>query len=88
MLRIVRTIAGLLIAGAAAACAHNATSTAQNCWIEPGWLDSSNGCMARAGYDDCYKVCADGSRTRLDSANLSLTKPDGGKPGTDKPGTQ
>jgi hypothetical protein len=74
MLRIVRTITGLLIAGAAAGCAHNATSPAQNCRIEPGWLDSSNGCMARSGYDDCYKVCPDGTRTRLIGGDPSLPK--------------
>lgn len=83
MLPIVRTISGLLIAGSGAGCAHNATSTAQNCWIEPGWLDSSNGCMARAGYEDCYKVCADGTRTRMGSGN-----PRSAKPAADKPGTE
>jgi hypothetical protein len=61
-----RLTACALALGAIAGCAH--TDAKQNCHLEPGWVDSSNGCMARAGYPDCYKVCPDGTRERLGAA--------------------
>jgi hypothetical protein len=68
-----RTLTCLLVAGVLVGCAHT-PRTAQNCWVESGWLDSSNGCSARAGYPDCYQVCADGSRMRVGGTELG-TKP-------------
>jgi hypothetical protein len=65
-----RTITSLFLVGVLAACVHDSKTT-QNCWVESGWLDSTNGCSARAGYPDCYKVCADGSRTRVDGTQTN-----------------
>lgn len=46
-------------------CAHAPSAARAGCYTESGWLDSSNGCSARAGYPDCYLVCPDGTRTRV-----------------------
>jgi hypothetical protein len=47
-------------------CAHQIPNDAKaNCHVESGWLDSTSGCSARAGYPDCYRVCPDGSRVRV-----------------------
>jgi hypothetical protein len=63
MTRLVRLLpAALMVIG----CAHVAPNQAKvDCYVESGWLDSTNGCSARAGYPDCYRVCADGSRVRV-----------------------
>lgn len=57
----------LAIAAIAAGCAHVPPSAdARHCYTESGWLDSANGCSARAGYPDCYLVCPEaGTRTRV-----------------------
>lgn len=57
-----------LAAGCLCACAHQpqtATTPEKDCHTESGWLDSSDGCSIRAGYPNCYLVCADGSRRKL-----------------------
>jgi hypothetical protein len=59
-----RSLAPLLILAIMAGCAHSPPA-ASGCHVESGWLDATNGCSARAGYPDCYKVCPDGSRTRV-----------------------
>ena len=51
-------------------CAHQnqltASQRSEHCYTESGWLDSTNGCSARAGYPDCYLVCPEaGTRKRL-----------------------
>jgi hypothetical protein len=36
------------------------------CYTEPGYLDSTNGCSERAGFPDCYLVCPNkGTRKKL-----------------------
>jgi hypothetical protein len=62
---MIRFLTCLLTAGVMAGCAHTPPSAQDNCQVESGWLDSSNGCSERAGYPDCYRVCADGTRVRL-----------------------
>jgi hypothetical protein len=50
--------------GAIAGCAH--TPPSKDCYVESGYLDSTNGCSIRAGYPDCYLVCPDkGTRKHL-----------------------
>ena len=44
-------------------CAH--APSPQGCHIESGWLDATNGCAERAGFPDCYRVCPDGTRVRV-----------------------
>ena len=53
-----RLNARLLITGATAGCAHfqQPANSSGNCFVESGWLDSSNGCSAKA-YPDCYRGC-------------------------------
>jgi hypothetical protein len=70
------TCALILAAAVMAGCAHNAPS---DCHVESGWLDATNGCSARAGYPDCYQVCANGSRVRVQNSS-DLTRPPGGPP--------
>ncbi len=63
----------IVIAGAfviTAGCSYLRPSTGPSapnrCSTKSGWVDSSNGCSARAGYPDCYLVCPDiGTRKRL-----------------------
>jgi hypothetical protein len=64
-MRIVLTI--FLSMVFAAGCAHRLTaSEPDHCYTEAGWLDSTSGCSARAGYPDCYLVCPEsGVRRRL-----------------------
>jgi hypothetical protein len=45
------------------------------CHVESGWLDATNGCSARAGYPDCYRVCPDGSRVRIDNTGTAPPHP-------------
>lgn len=60
----------LAIAIGVMGCAHVAHD---GCYTESGWLDSSNGCSARAGYPDCYVVCPNaGTRTPADEAAAAL----------------
>ena len=75
-----RVLAYLLTLAIIAGCAHS-PSAAPGCHVESGWLDASNGCYARAGYPDCYQVCPDGSRTRLQNV-------DSGSPGGPPAGPQ
>jgi len=65
-----RLLACVLAVSAAAGCSYLRPSTdpsaPNRCYAESGYLDSSNGCSARAGYPDCYLVCPDkGTRKRL-----------------------
>jgi hypothetical protein len=63
-----RLIASLLIIGATAGCAHlqQLSNSSGNCFVDSGWLDSSNGCLAEA-YPDCYLVCTKaGLRVRVE----------------------
>ncbi len=60
----------VLIAATAAGCSalrpSSDPSAPNRCFTESGYLDSSNGCSARAGYPDCYLVCPDnGTRQHL-----------------------
>ena len=54
-----RLLTCLLAAAGLAGCAthHPDAAAPAKCYTEPGWLDSSNGCSARAGFPDCYLVC-------------------------------
>jgi hypothetical protein len=62
MTRLVQLLpAALIVIG----CALAPNQAKVDCYVESGWLDSTNGCSARAGYPDCYRVCADGSRVRV-----------------------
>jgi hypothetical protein len=59
-----------VVVAAMVACSHlppsSDASAPNRCFTESGYLDSSNGCSARAGYPDCYLVCPDqGTRKRL-----------------------
>lgn len=65
-----RLLVFVMVAATVAACSHlrpSADANAPNrCYTESGYLDSTNGCSARAGYPDCYLVCPDnGTRKRL-----------------------
>jgi hypothetical protein len=62
---MMRSLSCLLAVGTLAGCTHTPTSPHEQCHVESGWLDSTNGCSARAGYPDCYKVCADGTREHV-----------------------
>lgn len=62
--------AGLFVLLGGCAHAPSAPPSAQNCYTEAGWLDSTQGCSAHGGYPDCYLVCPEsGTRTRIDSSN-------------------
>ena len=66
-----RIVACLLAAGAILGCAHapQSSDALGPCFVESGWLDSSNGCSIRAGYSDCYLVCPKvGGRVRVEDA--------------------
>jgi len=56
-------LAWFIAAGAAVGCSYlrpsSDLSAPNRCYAESGWLDSTNGCSARAGYPDCYLVCPD-----------------------------
>jgi hypothetical protein len=68
---MVRIIACLLAAGPILGCAHvqQSSDALDHCFVESGWLDSSNGCSIRAGYPDCYLVCPKaGTRVRVEDA--------------------
>jgi hypothetical protein len=42
------------------------SSATRGCFLESGYLDSSNGCSIQDGYPDCYLVCPDkGTRKHL-----------------------
>jgi hypothetical protein len=65
-----RIFACVLIIGAAAGCASARSAAGANtpndCYVESGYLDSTNGCSIRAGYPECYLVCPrEGTRKRL-----------------------
>jgi hypothetical protein len=65
-----RLLVFVVIAAAVAGCSHlrpsSDPSAPNRCYTEAGYLDSTNGCSARAGYPDCYLVCPDsGTRQRL-----------------------
>ena len=61
-----RIVTCVLATFAMGGCAHmHGETTKTDCHVESGWLDSSNGCSERAGFPDCYRVCADGSRVRV-----------------------
>ena len=65
-----RLLIYVVVAATVAGCSHLRPSSDPNapnrCFTESGYLDSSNGCSARAGYPDCYLVCPDaGTRKRL-----------------------
>lgn len=66
-----RPIASFLAAAVLAGCAHRLPS---DCHIESGWLDATNGCSARAGYPDCYQVCPNGVRVRVQNSS-DLARP-------------
>jgi hypothetical protein len=64
-----RLLVCTVVMGAVAGCAHAPSpevTPPKGCYTESGYLDSTNGCSARAGYPDCYLVCPDaGTRKRL-----------------------
>lgn len=65
-----RILIVLLALDAAAGCSYlrpsSDPSAPNRCYTESGYLDSTNGCSARAGYPDCYLVCPDqGTRKHL-----------------------
>ncbi len=65
-----RVLVWVVAVGATAGCSYlrpsSDPSAPNRCYVESGWLDSSNGCSVRAGYSDCYLVCPDkGTRERL-----------------------
>jgi hypothetical protein len=60
----------MIVAGAAAGCAAtrpmSEAAAPKRCYVESGWLDSTNGCSVREGYPDCYLICPEkGTRERL-----------------------
>jgi hypothetical protein len=54
-----RLVACLLVAGANSGCAHLPQSSyfPRDCFVEPGWMDSSAGCSEYENYPDCFLVC-------------------------------
>ncbi len=67
---MLRPVSLLLLISAAGGCtileASKDPGAPNRCYAESGYLDSTNGCSARAGYPDCYLVCPDkGTRNRL-----------------------
>jgi len=67
---MLRILVCMLAIGASGGCsalkASSDPSAPNQCYVESGWVDSSNGCSIRAGYPDCYLVCPDkGTRKRL-----------------------
>jgi hypothetical protein len=62
-----RLLSCILGACVLAGCVDTPRQAHQDCHLESGWVDSTQGCSERAGYADCWKVCADGTRTRLGS---------------------
>jgi hypothetical protein len=70
-----RLMGCILAACATAGCVDTPRQAHQDCHLESGWLDATQGCSERAGYDDCWKVCADGTRTRLGSAPSAAPAP-------------
>jgi hypothetical protein len=68
---MMRLLSCLLGIGALAGCVHTTTNPHEQCHVESGWLDSTNGCSERAGFPDCYKVCADGTRERVGAGGSS-----------------
>jgi len=65
-----RLLSSLLAAGSMIGCTHTPATAHQDCHVESGWLDSTNGCSDRADYPDCWKVCADGTRVRVGSRDV------------------
>lgn len=66
------TLGALIVAG----CAHVPADQARtDCHVEAGWLDSTSGCSATAGYPDCYRVCRDGSRVRVENEGYADMSP-------------
>ncbi len=66
-----RLMACLLVTGATAGCAHlqHLSNSSDHCFVESGWLDSSNGWSVRDDYPDCYLVCPKaGTRVRVEDA--------------------
>jgi len=64
-----RLVACLLAAGATSGCVHLQPSpySAHDCYLESGWLDSSDGCSEYENYPDCFLVCPQsGLRVRLE----------------------
>ena len=55
--------ASLVMAGCGGIRQLESAGAPEHCYLESGWLDSTNGC-AGSGYPDCYLVCPD-SRKRL-----------------------
>jgi hypothetical protein len=70
-----RYFTGLLLLVSLVGCQHTPPSAQGNCHVESGWLDSSNGCSERAGYPDCYRVCADGTRERIGGPPQAASPP-------------
>jgi hypothetical protein len=70
-----RLLSCLLGAGLMTACVHSPTAAHQECHLESGWVDSTNGCSDRADYPDCWKVCADGTRVRVGAQESALPPP-------------
>jgi hypothetical protein len=56
-------VASVVMAGCAGIGQQTNADAPKHCYVESGWLDSTNGC-AGSGYPDCYLVCP-GSRKRL-----------------------
>ena len=61
-----RVLVWVVVVCATAGCSYvrpsSDPSAPNRCYVESGWLDSSNGCSVRAGYPDCYLVCPDKGR--------------------------
>jgi hypothetical protein len=60
-------ISTLAVVSAVTGCVDKPRQAREDCHLESGWLDSTDGCSERNGYADCWKACADGTRTRLGS---------------------
>ena len=75
-----RLLAWILVTGIGLAGCAAPRGTAGGCYVEAGWLDSSNGCSERAGYPDCYRVCPDGSRVRVQNLGDAPRTPTGASP--------
>jgi len=65
-----RATAFLMAISALAGCSNQRpapeSKDGKACYLESGYLDSSNGCSVSNGYPDCYLVCPEkGTRRHL-----------------------
>lgn len=65
-MRVLAALIAILSAGCSELHPAEQASATGHCFVESGYLDSTNGCSIRAGYPDCYLICPDkGTRQHL-----------------------